>query len=76
MNTKSTSLSRPLSERIKTTLRNLMNTLFWFRRDLRLFNNDALYQAIENGCQMLYFLLLKSNGKNMMWQYSARFIKT
>ena len=34
-----------------------MNTLFWFRRDLRLFNNDALYQAIENGCQDAVFFI-------------------
>ena len=34
-----------------------MNTLFWFRRDLRLFNNDALYHAIENGCRNAVFFI-------------------
>ena len=34
-----------------------MKTLFWFRRDLRLFNNDALYRAIDNGCQDAVFFI-------------------
>ncbi|TMN73329.1 deoxyribodipyrimidine photo-lyase [Pseudoalteromonas sp. S1727] len=34
-----------------------MNTVFWFRRDLRLFNNQALYQAIENGCKNAVFFI-------------------
>ena len=34
-----------------------MNTLFWFRRDLRLFNNDALYHAIENRCRNAVFFI-------------------
>lgn len=34
-----------------------MNHLFWFRRDLRLFNNNALYQAIENGCENAVFFV-------------------
>ncbi|MBB1367483.1 deoxyribodipyrimidine photo-lyase [Pseudoalteromonas sp. SR44-5] len=34
-----------------------MNTVFWFRRDLRLFNNHALYQAIDNGCKDAIFFI-------------------
>ncbi|WP_404343925.1 deoxyribodipyrimidine photo-lyase [Pseudoalteromonas mariniglutinosa] len=34
-----------------------MNTVFWFRRDLRLFNNEALYQAIERGCKEAIFFI-------------------
>ncbi|MEH6394823.1 deoxyribodipyrimidine photo-lyase [Pseudoalteromonas sp.] len=34
-----------------------MNTVFWFRRDLRLFNNRALYQAIEIGCKDAIFFI-------------------
>ena len=32
-----------------------MDTIFWFRRDLRLFNNFALYDAIEAGCKNALF---------------------
>ncbi|KTF16779.1 deoxyribodipyrimidine photo-lyase [Pseudoalteromonas sp. H105] len=32
-----------------------MDTIFWFRRDLRLFNNFALYDAIESGCHDAVF---------------------
>ncbi|MGO2476758.1 MAG: deoxyribodipyrimidine photo-lyase [Pseudoalteromonas sp.] len=34
-----------------------MKTVFWFRRDLRLFNNIALYQAIESGCKDAIFFI-------------------
>lgn len=34
-----------------------MKTVFWFRRDLRLFNNIALYEAIECGCKNAVFFI-------------------
>jgi len=34
-----------------------MKTVFWFRRDLRLFNNFSLYQAIETGCKIAVFFI-------------------
>lgn len=34
-----------------------MKTIFWFRRDLRLFNNFALYDAIEQGCKDAIFFI-------------------
>ncbi len=34
-----------------------METLFWFRRDLRLFNNFALYDAIEQGAKHAVFYI-------------------
>ncbi|WP_394189772.1 deoxyribodipyrimidine photo-lyase [Pseudoalteromonas atlantica] len=34
-----------------------MDTIFWFRRDLRLFNNFALYDAIEAGCKNALFFV-------------------
>ncbi len=34
-----------------------MATLFWFRRDLRLFNNFALYDAIEQGAKHAVFYI-------------------
>ncbi|WP_372762322.1 deoxyribodipyrimidine photo-lyase [Pseudoalteromonas sp.] len=34
-----------------------MNTLFWFRRDLRLFANEALIQALENGAKHAIFFI-------------------
>lgn len=34
-----------------------MKTVFWFRRDLRLFNNLALYDAIESGCKNAIFFI-------------------
>ncbi|HEA17944.1 MAG TPA: deoxyribodipyrimidine photo-lyase [Pseudoalteromonas prydzensis] len=43
-----------------------MNTVFWFRRDLRLFNNHALYQAIENGCKEAVFFITEQQ-----WQRHA-----
>jgi deoxyribodipyrimidine photo-lyase len=34
-----------------------MTTLFWFRRDLRLFSNDALITALNNGAQHAIFFV-------------------
>lgn len=34
-----------------------MNTLFWFRRDLRLFSNEALIQALNNGANHAIFFI-------------------
>jgi deoxyribodipyrimidine photo-lyase len=41
-----------------------MNTLFWFRRDLRLFSNEALIEALNNGAKQAIFFISKSNGNN------------
>ncbi len=34
-----------------------MNTLFWFRRDLRLFSNEALIEALNNGAKHAIFFV-------------------
>lgn len=34
-----------------------MNTLFWFRRDLRLFSNEALIAALNNGAKNAIFFV-------------------
>ncbi|MEL0635056.1 deoxyribodipyrimidine photo-lyase, partial [Pseudoalteromonas carrageenovora] len=34
-----------------------MNTLFWFRRDLSLFSNEALIQALNDGATHAIFLV-------------------
>ncbi len=34
-----------------------MNTLFWFRRDLRLFSNEALIEALNNGAKQAIFFI-------------------
>ncbi|KPZ58442.1 deoxyribodipyrimidine photo-lyase [Pseudoalteromonas sp. P1-25] len=34
-----------------------MNTLFWFRRDLRLFSNEALIEALNNGAKKAIFFI-------------------
>ncbi|MBH0011842.1 deoxyribodipyrimidine photo-lyase [Pseudoalteromonas sp. NZS100_1] len=34
-----------------------MDTLFWFRRDLRLFSNEALIQALNNGAKHAIFFV-------------------
>ncbi len=34
-----------------------MNTLFWFRRDLRLFSNEALIEALNNGAKHTIFFV-------------------
>ncbi|QPB85231.1 deoxyribodipyrimidine photo-lyase [Pseudoalteromonas rubra] len=34
-----------------------MSTLFWFRRDLRVFGNEALIAAVENGARDALFLV-------------------
>ncbi|MBQ4859643.1 deoxyribodipyrimidine photo-lyase [Pseudoalteromonas sp. MMG007] len=34
-----------------------MNTLFWFRRDLRLFSNEALIQALNDGAKHAIFFV-------------------
>lgn len=34
-----------------------MNTLFWFRRDLRLFSNEALIEALNNGANQAIFFV-------------------
>ena len=34
-----------------------MNTLFWFRRDLRLYSNEALIEALNNGAKHAIFFV-------------------
>lgn len=48
-------------------------TIFWFRQDLRIFDNPGLYQAVKNGSVMAIYILDEENAKDFKMGEASRY---